>query len=482
ATPSGSSVTSVSIDGGDRTVVVDDALTLTATVVTEGGASDALTWESSDEAVAVIDGAGSVTILTVGVVDVSATSTVDPSVRDTVTLTVDPLGVLAWTRQFGTSSDDESRGVATDASGNVYVVGFTDGVLEGDGAGGVDAFIRSFDSDGTLRWTRQFGTNGTDEAFGVATDANGNVYAVGRTTGTLEGTNAGGADVFVRSYDGGGTLRWTRQFGTSAFDTATGVATDANGNVYVTGRTDGALEGTGAGGTDAFIRSYDGNGDLRWTRQFGTSSQDFATGVATDAHSNVYVSGFTGGALEGTHAGAVDAFIRSYDGGGTLRWTRQFGTSGDDPALGVATDVNGNVYVTGYTAGELDGPSAGGLDAFIRSFDGDGTLRWARQFGTSSSDVAYDVATDASGHVYAAGHTRGALEGANVGGDDAFIRSYDGGGTLRWTHQFGTSSGDQAFGVATDASGGVYVAGYTLGALEGANAGGFDAFLRKHGR
>ena len=482
ATPSGSSVTSVSIDGGDRTVVVDDSLTFTATVVTEGGASDAVTWESSDESVAGIDDAGSVTILTVGVLDVSATSTVDPSVRDTVTLTVDPLGVLAWTRQFGTGANERAFGVATDANGHVFVAGRTTGALDGPNAGGTDAFIRSYTREGDLRWARQFGTSSADVATGVAIDANGNVYVVGNTAGALEGAGEGGLDVFIRSYDGDGERRWTRQFGTSSDDEALGVATDAHGNVYVTGITSGALEGDGFSGLDGFVRSFDGDGVVRWTRQFGTTSGDRAFGVATDANGNVYVAGETFGALEGTAAGGGDAFVRSYDGDGAHRWTRQFGTGSVDIARGVSTDASGNVYVTGFTEGALEGASFGPIDAFVRSFDGDGVVRWTRQFGTGSEDVALDVATDASGNVYVAGRTGGALDGASAGGIDAFVRSFDSGGTLRWTRQFGTVSSDHAVGVAAGSSAEVYVVGYTNGALEGTSAGGEDAYVRVYGR
>jgi len=482
ATPGGSSVTSVTIDGGDRAVVVDDALTLTATVVTEGGASSAVTWASSDEAVAVVDGAGSVTSFTAGATDLTATSTVDPSRSDTITLTVDPLGALVWTRQFGTSSGDVALGVAADATGNVYAAGHTRGALEGTNAGSNDAYLRSYDEHGTLRWTRQFGTNVDDLAYGVAADANGHVYVAGTTYGALEGPNAGGADAFVRSYDQHGTLRWTRQFGTDGDDIARGVATDASGNVYVVGDTGGALDGANAGALDAFVRSFDSAGDLRWTRQFGTTTFDTASGVATDASGNVYVAGYTNGVLGGSGSGPNDAFLRSYDGDGTVRWTRQFGTASDDIALGVATDASGNVYVAGRTQGALEGASAGDSDAFVRSYDGAGAVRWTRQFGTSDADIAFGVATDSTGTVYVTGYTFGALEGSGAGGGDAFLRSFDGDGTVRWTRQFGSASREEARGVATYADGGVYVAGYTLGALEGANAGGFDAFIRAYGR
>lgn len=473
------SVTSVVIDGGDQSTDLGSALTLTATVATTGAASDAVVWESSDESVATIDMAANVTSFSVGATSITATSTVDATKSDTIVLTVDPRGVLEWTRQFGTSALDAVTGIATAETGEVYVTGLTLGSLDGLNAGDADAFVRSYASDGTLRWARQFGTGSYDEGRGVASDANGNVYVVGNTAGDLDGSFVGSLDVFIRSYTSAGDLRWTRQFGTVTIEEAIGVATDADGNVYVAGQTLGALEGPNAGGADAFIRSYDGDGTLRWTRQYGTGELDVANRVATDTNGVVYVTGFTRGALDGANAGGLDAYVRSYEGDGSFRWAHQFGTSEDDLASDVATDANGNVNVGGHTLGALAGANAGGEDAFIRSYDRDGTLRWTRQFGTGSDDFVSGVATDTNGNVYAAGYTFGALEGPSAGLDDAFLRAYDRDGNVHWTRQFGTSDIDGALAIATDANANVYAAGGTYGDLEGAGGGEADAFVRK---
>jgi hypothetical protein len=482
ANPTPASVTNVTIDGGDRTIVLGDTPTLAATVEVTGNANTTVTWTSSNTGVATIDQNGTITTLTTGTIHVTATSITDPTKSDTITLTVNPPGTFRWTRQFGTSNDETARGIATDANGHVYVTGYTLGALEGSSAGSEDAFIRSYDSNGDLRWTRQFGTSSGDLALGIATNANGHVYVTGYTIGALEGASAGNADAFIRSYDSSGNHRWTRQFGTSSSEVALGIATDANGNVYTTGYTFGALEGSNAGNADAFIRSYDQDGNLRWTRQFGTSNDDLANGIATDANGNVYTTGHTAGALEGSNAGSIDAFIRSYDQNGDLRWTRQFGTGSNDIANGIATDANGNTYTTGYTAGALEGSSAGGTDAFIRSYDSAGSQRWTRQLGTIGGDYALGIATDTNGNVYTTGYTFGALEGSNAGSTDVFIRSYDSNGDPRWTRQFGTSSNDIANGIATDTTGRVYTAGSTEGALEGSSAGSIDAFIRSYGR
>jgi hypothetical protein len=474
-------ILSVTITGGDRTLAEGTSVTLTADVLTTGRATTTVTWTSSTPSVAAIDATGTLDALAPGTTLVTATSTTDPTKSDRITVTVVPPGATLWTRQFGSTENDEAGGIASDASGNTYIAGSTLGALVGPNAGSYDAYLRSYDGEGTHRWTRQFGTASMDRAFAVTTDTLGNIYTTGSTRGGLHGESAGGFDGFIRSYDASGAIRWTRQFGTASDDEVFGVSADANDNVYVVGYTAGGLGGPSAGGDDAFIRSYGSDGTLRWTRQFGTGSDDLAWGVAVFADAQIFVVGFTGGALGGPNAGGADGFIRSYDGDGTHRWTRQFGTSSRDEVLAVATDSIGNVYASGLTEGAIEGSHAGAFDGFIRAYAGDGTVRWTRQFGTSASDYALRVAVDTIGNVYAAGLTRGALDSAHAGGADAFLRSYDSGGGLRWTRQFGTASTDYATGVAIDPSGSVYVTGDTTGALVGSNAGFGDAFIRKYG-
>ena len=211
------------------------------------------------------------------------------------------------------------------------------------------------------------------------------------------------------------TWSGSHQLGTSSYDLATGVATDSSGNVYVTGYTLGGLDGTNAGIYDLFVVKYSDNGTKDWTKQLGTSSNDVANGVATDSSGNVYVTGYTRGGLDGTNAGSNDLFVVKYYDNGTKDWTKQLGTSSNDVANGVATDSSGNVYLTGYTLGGLDGTNAGSNDLFVVKYYDNGTKDWTKQLGTSSNDVANGVATDSSGNVYLTGYTQGGLDGTNAG-------------------------------------------------------------------
>ena len=131
---------------------------------------------------------------------------------------------IEWMRQFGGTAPANDMAQATDTEGNLYVVGYTSGAMPGQSrAGGVyDAFVRKYDPAGVELWTRQFGTTGDDRASGVAADASG-VYVVGYASGPLPGgVHAGLKDVFVRNYDPNGAELWTRQFGTPADDSPGG--------------------------------------------------------------------------------------------------------------------------------------------------------------------------------------------------------------------------------------------------------------------
>ena len=113
---------------------------------------------------------------------------------------------------------------------------------------------------------------------------------------------------------------------------------------------------------------------VTWTKQLGTNTNDYAYGIATDSSDNVYVTGTTWGGLDGnSNSGHDDLYVVKYNSSGTKQWTKQLGTTSDETAYGIATDSSGNVYVTGYTAGGLDGnTSAGKSDLFVVKYDSDG--------------------------------------------------------------------------------------------------------------
>ena len=112
-------------------------------------------------------------------------------------------GTKQWTKQLGTSSGDYGYDVAVDSSGSAYVTGYTYGDLDGNAnAGEYDMFLTKYDTDGTKLWTKQLGSSSDDEGYGVSVDSSGNAYITGTTTGGLDGnTNAGSSDMFLTKYE-----------------------------------------------------------------------------------------------------------------------------------------------------------------------------------------------------------------------------------------------------------------------------------------
>ena len=214
----------------------------------------------------------------------------------------------------GLASSDRSppigaRGLAVE-SGTAFVVGSTDGVLHGTTSlGGVDAFVRAYDTAGGLAWGRQFGSAGTDEATSISAHPGGS-YVAGFTDGALPGQTAlGGSDAFVMKLNGSGDRVWTHQTGTSGSDEAIAVAATAKA-VYLAGSTTGAFPGQLLlGETDAFVQGYEPKGTELWSLQFGTEDYDQVSAFALGSGAG-YVTGTTHGAFEGqVNAGDRDVFL-----------------------------------------------------------------------------------------------------------------------------------------------------------------------------
>ena len=160
-----------------------------------------------------------------------------------------------WARNMGGGGVEYGNAIATDAAGNVYVAGYFTGTgdfnpgtgtLNMTAAGAEDIFVTKLSPSGQLIWARQMGGTESDQCFGVAVDAMGNVYTTGYFKGTadfdpgtasftLSAFSSMGPDVFVSKLDSSGNFKWARQLGGVAWDQATGIQTDAWGNVYTTG-------------------------------------------------------------------------------------------------------------------------------------------------------------------------------------------------------------------------------------------------------
>lgn len=406
------------------------------------------------------------------------------------TITIQPLD-WQWARSGGGPNDDVVGGVATDNARNVIVTGtFTDSISFGTttliSAGGTDVFVVKYNAGGTVQWAKAFGGPQSDEGRDVATDGSGNIYLIGGFSSTarfgiLTGVSAGNQDAFLVKLDPSGTPIWLRSGGGSNRDIGRDVAVDDAGNSAFSGSISGTanFSGTPVAGSsvDAFVASYNASGTLQWVRSGGGGDTDEATGVALDGSGNVYITGrFRGpasfGASSLVNAGGDDIFTVKYNSLGTVQWAAAAGGSGDDEGRSLAVDASGSVFVTGginstVNFGTNVTRSAGGRDMFLARYKSTGTLDWIRRGGTTGDDWGVSLGLDGSGNCYVGGFFTDALEIASLrvtsgggSGVDAFVARYDPNGGAAWIRRGGGSAFDETSAMTVAPNGDcAYVAG-----------------------
>ncbi len=340
-----------------------------------------------------------------------------------------------YSTYFGGSGLDAGYGIAVDDSGNAYVTGYTESSdfpvqspIYGYSGNG-DAFVAKISASGdSLVYSTYLGGSGSDDAIGIAVDDSGSVYVTGstkssdfKTTPSPVSVYAGNGDAFLTKLDAAGSLVYSRYLGGGNADRGHSLAVDDGGNVYLTGRTKspgiattGAYdEGCGTDGNcnygtsywnDAYITKVDGTGNVVYWTYLGGSAADQGCGIAVDVSGNAYVVGRSGSSDfpvespiqgHGTYAGGNDdAFVAKVSASGAaLSYSTYLGGAGDDTCSGIAVDVSGNAYVTGYTDSSdfptqspINGSNGGGEDAFVAKLTTD----------TTSPDVTSVAPTDGS--------------------------------------------------------------------------------------
>ena len=321
---------------------------------------------------------------------------------------LDSTGALAYSTYLGGSALDAGTSVAVDGNGNAFVTGYTQsadfvttrGALQEVAAGASDAFVTKISSPGAIVYSTYLGGTALDIARGIALDAAGDAYIVGytqganfpTTPGALQTAYGGGStDAFVAALDpSGAALLYSTFLGGSADDYGMSIAVDAGANAYVAGNSNSvnfpltlAIQPVNGGGVDAFVTALDATGGAQiYSTWLGGSGYDTALGIAVDGDGAAYVTGYTqsanfpvtSNAGQLTFAGGgSDAFITQVTADGAFGYSSYLGGSGLDAGYGIAIDPAGKVYLTGNTAssnfpttlGVLQQNSSGGGDAFV---------------------------------------------------------------------------------------------------------------------
>jgi hypothetical protein len=301
-----------------------------------------------------------------------------------------------WSKTIGGYGYDQGNAIAADDAGNVFVTGYFGKATMGDtgvnfgggalfSAGAYDVFLVKYSATGQHVWSRRFGGTGTDVGMAVGADSAGNVFVGGTFEGSVDFgggslTSAGLRDIFLVKYSAAGQHLWSKRFGGSGDDVLNSLAVDGAGDVALSGKFQGSVSFggttlTSAGGDDAFLAKLLGaSAGHSWSKRFGSTSQDIATGVAVDGARNVVFSGYFAGSVDfgggALTALGIDVFTAKYNSGGAHTWSRRYGGIDTQLSDGVAAAPTGEVTVTGFFNQGIDfgtGPltSAGGFDAFL---------------------------------------------------------------------------------------------------------------------
>ena len=328
----------------------------------------------------------------------------------------------------GASSSDNAQKVAIDSSENIYFLGSTN--ISGDGT----LELAKYNPAGVLQWQKSLGTSGTSvNGYGIKIDSSDNIYVSGQSS-----ISAGGYSSLLAKYDTTGTLQWQRILGLTSYNTfGNGLSVDASGNIYVGGYSN-------SNGTAWFqLHKYNSSGTLQWQKQLGSGSgSTVGYGVAVDSSSNVFLSGYT------TVYGPTHFEFAKYNSGGSLSWQARIYDPSYAYGNGAAVDASGNSYICGFTS----------TKSFVLvKYNSSGSIVWSTNLNGASYGAAYAIAVDSSGFIYVCGYF--ILSGTKTSFQ---IAKYSSGGSIQWQRSLTSSSADcVAYGITVNNSNSFYVCGYT---------------------
>jgi len=454
-----------------------------------------------------------------------------------------------WGTCYGGTGDEEEWAITTDAGGNVYIAGLTrsaNGISTAGShqpalAGFQSAYVAKFNSAGVRQWATYYGGTNGSLGYDVAVDASGNVYLAGYTSsanaistpGSHQPVIGGSQDAFLVKFDNAGVRQWATYYGGPGNEEGRSVAVDASGDVYLAGQTTSAISiSTGgshqpvfSGSQDDFLVKFNSAGVRQWATYYGGTGDEFAHSLVVDGSGSIYFSGTTTSTTAISTAGChqlnngggtlfYDAFLVKFNAAGVRQWATYYGGTGYDEGYCVTADVSGNIYLAGV-AQSATGISTPGChqpahtsatwNAYMVKFTTAGVRQWGTYYGGAAGfgtgDVGWNVATDGSGNVYLSGWTTAttaiSTPGSHqpvFGGDfDAFLVEFNSAGVRQCATYYGGPGPNvlafySGWPMAVDLSGNIYLGGQAASATGISTAGShqpiygggqYDVFLAK---
>ncbi len=376
-----------------------------------------------------------------------------------------------------------------------------------------------------LIWATYYGGNSNEYGLSITVDGSGNVFVTGASSSTnfptqnpgggayFQGTNQGGilvTDAFILKFNNSGVRQWATYYGGLGLDVGYSITTDISGNVFVIGSTLSAnfptqnpgggayFQGTGGNlNSDAFILKFTNAGVRLWATYYGGSGNEIGYSVVTDGSGNVFVSGSTistnfptqnpgGGAyFQSSIGGNEDAFILKFNNSGVRQWATYYGGVNPDENFAMCKDLNGNVFITGYTQSSdfpTQNPGGGAFyqgslasmsDMFLVKFTNAGVRQWGTFYGGDNIDKGWAIITDASGNLFITGETYSSdfptqnpgsgayFQGTKSGDCDAFFVKFNSSLVRQWATYYGGGTDECGNSLMIDKAGNLFATGYT---------------------
>ncbi len=463
---------------------------------------------------------------------------------------INPAGsTFVYSTYLGGNFDDVCEGIAVDGSGNVYITGSTisanfptSNPIQINNAGLVDVFVTKINPAGSaLVYSTYLGGSGEDQSRGIAVDGSGNVYLAGSTSSTnfpissspIQGSNAGGTDVFVakigdrlltvtKSGTGTGTVTsslfgincgpvctnaqssfgdgdvvtltaapaagsyfggwsgdcvsqaltckvtmdaaknvtatftttpppvttWAKTYGAGGDDYANSIQQTSDGGYIVAGASYPGASGYSYG--DLWVLKLRIDGTVDWQKTYGGSDVDFGGLIQQTADGGYIVAGTT----YSFGAGNGDLWVLKLFSDGTEDWQKAYGGSGNDSASSIQQTSDGGYIVTGTTYSF----GAGNGDLWVLKLKSDGTVDWEKTYaGYYNRDSASSVQQTSDGGYIVAGSSE--IIGT---GFDIWVLKLNGEGAVDWQKTYGGSADDYASSIQQTSDGGYILAGYTV--------------------
>ncbi len=317
-------------------------------------------------------------------------------------------------------------GISVDSNENVYITSDFENNVE---MGNISinssyrlAFVAKLDQNGTWLWVTPLSYSGAvsngGRGHGIDTDANGNVFFVGRSKGS--GFDHG----FVTRLNSSGIIQWQNDLGGNQGSSLRDVAVDSNGNLYVTGwfkgsfsvQIGGTSESFSSTNNDVLVGKLNAAGNWLWLRTTENSTSiEEGNSIAVNSNDEIYVVGsfyhyIEFGPFALSTGSSENGFIVKLNSSGDWKWVKKMDCAGTTIPYGVSTDTTGDAYVTGKYYGNTVNfgsvylsPVGGGYDIFVYKVNASGTSQWAQGAGGTDKDIGNAISVDHLGDVYTTG-------------------------------------------------------------------------------